>query len=54
MNILKRLFCKHDYTFVRNLYGDEIRWNGWKRSIWRCKKCGKWQYRDKLNVEESV
>ena len=41
MNIIKRLFCKHDYEFVRNIYGDEIIAAGYRRSWWRCKKCGK-------------
>ena len=48
MNIIKRLFCKHDYKFVRNIYGDEIRYVGWKRSEWQCTKCGKYQYRNEL------
>ena len=42
--ILKRLFCKHTYEFVRNIYGDEIRYLGWKRSVWKCSKCGKIKY----------
>lgn len=38
---LKRLFCKHyKVTFVRNIYGDEIISFGYKRSLWRCEKCG--------------
>jgi len=48
MNILKRLFCKHTYNFVRNIYGDEIRYLGWKRSIWKCSKCGKIKYSEHL------
>lgn len=40
MSILKRLFCKHDWEFIRNVYGDEI--NQLQcRSIWRCHYCGK-------------
>lgn len=33
----------HQWMFVRNIYGDEIIWKGWKRSIYRC-YCGaeKW------------
>jgi len=50
MNILKRLFCKHTYKFIRNIYGDEIRYLGWKRSIWKCSRCDKIKY---LNYEES-
>lgn len=48
MSWLKRLFCKHDYEFVRNIYGDEINHVGGRRSWWRCRKCGKWIARDKL------
>jgi hypothetical protein len=48
MNILKRLFCKHEFEWQHNIYGDEINYCGGKRSIWKCKKCGKTQYRDKL------
>ena len=38
--IARTLLCKHSYEFVRNIYGDEIRYLGWKRSIWKCTKCG--------------
>lgn len=51
MSILKRIFCKHIYKFVRNIYGDEIRYLGWKRSIWKCSKCGKIKYGDKLKED---
>jgi hypothetical protein len=41
LKLIKRLFCRHsESTFVRNIYGDEIIEWGYKRSIWRCKKCG--------------
>ena len=39
-NFIKRLFCRHTYLFVRNIYGDEIIERGWKRSLWKCVKCG--------------
>ena len=46
---IKHLFCfKHDYLWMRNLYGDEIIVYGYKRSMWRCRKCGKIQYRKDL------
>lgn len=51
MNIIRQLFCKHDYKFVRNIYGDEIRYLGWKRSEWRCSKCGKLKLEDNLFKE---
>ncbi len=44
MTFLGRLFCKHEYVFVRNIYGDEINAKGGMRSVWRCKKCGCIQY----------
>ena len=50
MKWIKRLFCKHEYEFLRNIYGDEINWCGGYRSIWRCKKCGALEYRKNLQV----
>lgn len=50
MNLLKRLFCEHEYEFVRNIYGDEINACGGYRSIWKCKKCGKIEYRKNLQT----
>ena len=32
MNIIKYLFCKHEYEFIRNIYGDEINHVGGARS----------------------
>lgn len=49
INFIKSWFCKHEYEFVRNIHGDEINYLNGKRSIWKCKKCGKLQYRDELN-----
>ena len=49
MNWIKRLFCAHSFEFVRNIHGDEIIMSGWKRSVWRCAKCGKFQDRDELH-----
>jgi hypothetical protein len=43
MNWIKQLFCKHDYLFVRNIYGDEIRYSGYNRSLAKCTKCGKYK-----------
>lgn len=48
MNWIKILFCKHEYEFLRNIYGDEINWCGGYRSIWKCKKCGNLEYKDEL------
>ena len=48
MSDLKRLFCKHDWQWCRNIYGDEINHAGGRRSVWRCPKCGARQLRDQL------
>jgi hypothetical protein len=45
---IKRLFCKHEFEFVRNIHADEINWCGGHRSIWKCKKCGCIEYQDHL------
>ena len=49
MWFLKRLFCTHNFEFVRNLYGDQIIEWGYKRSVWKCSKCGKLTGRDALH-----
>ena len=49
MWFLKRLFCTHNFEFVRNLYGDQISEEGYKRSVWKCSKCGKLTGRDALH-----
>lgn len=48
MKAIKHLFCRHEYIFVRNIYGDEIILTGYKRSIWKCTKCGKYKFKDNL------
>lgn len=47
---IKSLFCEHEYEFVRNIYVDEINACGGYRSIWKCKKCGKIEYRKNLQT----
>lgn len=40
-----RPLCSHrDRSWKRNIYGAEIEFSGYKRSIWRCNKCGKTLY----------
>lgn len=51
MRFLKRLFCRHQYVFKRNIYGDEIIAWGWKRSVWKCEQCGRLQGRNELNKD---
>ena len=49
--IVKAIFCKHDYKLVRAIHGDEIIHLGYARSEWKCAKCG-WitygQYLDRI------
>ena len=54
MTWLKRLFCKHDFCWERNLYGDQINYSGGARSIWVCAKCGKVEFRSELHFEGFV
>ena len=50
--VISRFFCKHDYLWVRNVYGDEIYMTGkFKRSWGKCNKCGKWQSKEQLYIE---
>lgn len=50
-----KLFCKHDYQFYRNIYGDEINHflliHKIYRSIDRCTKCGKLKYKEELHKD---
>ena len=41
MRLVIRPTCRHEYEFVRNIYGDEINHVGGMRSLWRCVKCGR-------------
>ncbi len=54
MGFIKRMFCKHEYEFIRNIYGDEINHLDGKRSWWRCRKCGKWVARRALMIREDA
>lgn len=49
MKWIGRLLCKHTPVFIRNIYGDEIIERGYKRSLWRCSKCGKVISKDALH-----
>lgn len=47
MEFLKRLFCKHNFKWHCNIYGDMInQYNA--RSVWKCELCGKEHYRSGL------
>lgn len=48
VNVIRSLFCKHDYGWESNIYGDEIIAVGWKRSWWICNKCGKVKLKKEL------
>lgn len=41
MTMLKRLFCKHEYKTITNLYGDIINYSNGLRSIKECIYCNK-------------
>lgn len=46
----KMLLCNHSsYSFIRNIYGDEIREKGYMRSMWRCNHCNMILYKRFLN-----
>lgn len=49
--LIQKIGCDHEYKWVRNIYGDEINLTDGKRSIWKCFKCDKIQYRDELKPE---
>ena len=54
MEVITQVLCnKHDLTFIRNIYGDEINEisppNKVYRSEWKCTKCGKIKYKQYLN-----
>jgi hypothetical protein len=53
-NWFKRFWCEHEYEFVRNIYGDEINECGGYRSLWKCSKCGKYQYRKELRTKSTL
>ena len=40
-DVIKKLFCKHYYVYVRRLYGDEINAHNGKRDEYKCLRCGK-------------
>ena len=47
--LIKRWTCKHEFTHLRNIYGDEINAAGGMRSWWKCKRCGKYELRPYLH-----
>lgn len=44
MGILQKIFCRHNWVFVRRLYGDEINAHNGKRNEYKCSKCGAYKY----------
>lgn len=52
MKLLK-IFCKHEYEFDSNIYGDMIIYMNYNRSIWKCTKCGKYIQR-KVYVDDEM
>lgn len=45
---ITQAFCKHEWEFHSNEYGDPIWEGGFHRSNWFCKKCGRWEGREYL------
>lgn len=51
LKALRKITCKHDYYFFRNIYGGEINKVSLKvvyRSWWKCRKCGRVEPRKAL------
>lgn len=40
-NLVKKIFCKHEYKTTTNLYGDAINYFNGARSLKKCINCGK-------------
>ena len=51
VRLIRCLFCKHEWEFDRNIYGDEINIVNGKRSWWRCRKCGRYKAMPHLHPE---
>lgn len=54
IKFFKRLFCRHSYEHVRNIYGDEIIDAGYYRSVWKCSKCSKMKYEEHMPLTITV
>ena len=49
--LIKQMLCRHEFRFLRNLYGDEIIHHGHNRSMWFCIHCSKIEYQQAYKVE---
>lgn len=59
ISLVKQMFCDHnEHVHLMNIYGDYINYispiNKIYRSIWRCKRCNKIIYKEKLGPEKKV
>ena len=45
MKILKMIFCRHKYKYIRTCYGDEINAHNGNRNEYRCEKCGMYKWK---------
>lgn len=52
--VWKRMFCKHDYKFSHNIFGDEINHVDGKRSWWKCSICGDWKAMEALTKGDGI
>lgn len=51
LNFWTRLRCHHSWRWSHNYYGDQIIYNGWNRSAWKCPHCGAWKDRPELHPD---
>lgn len=49
VQIIKRLFCKHEFKTLTNLYGDAINLFNGNRSIKQCVYCGKIKFDGRID-----
>lgn len=42
--MILKIFCRHNYQYIRKLYGDEINLYNGKRFEYRCTKCGIYKF----------
>ena len=52
MGYFKKLFCRHNFVFVANIYGDATIPCELKRSVLRCDKCGKAKFINELMADK--
>jgi hypothetical protein len=51
VRLIKRITCKHNLVWYRNIYGDEINAMNGKRSRWKCAKCYNYFTKSELHTD---